>query len=300
MRLLVPVYRRRASVLHVARAGAGLAYCAALALVCMLYTSPLVLAAILLVTVAAGALARVGRELRRALVIALPLALLIALINPVVYTQGQTLLVRGDELLGHRFDITLEALTFGAVAGLRIVALVLVFGLFSAVIDPDRLLQLMRRVSYRSALTAALATRLVPVLARDATRMGEAARCRPTPPGRAAVARATLGGALERSVNLAPALETRGYAAARRPPRVPQPWSRHDLAVAASALLVALAAVAGKLAGVGGFEAYPTLSVATGPGELLLCGALVAVALAPFAGAGARRGLAPRAPGVAV
>src|SRR5690242_21570893 len=52
-----------------------------------------------------------------------------------------------------------------------------------------RSLRLLRRVSYRSALTAALATRLVPVLARDASRMNEAARCRPHPPGRAAVAR---------------------------------------------------------------------------------------------------------------
>ena len=39
----------------------------------------------------------------------------------------------------------------------------------SAAVDPDELLRMFRRVSYRSALTATLATRLVPVLARDAT-----------------------------------------------------------------------------------------------------------------------------------
>ena len=43
---------------------------------------------------------------------------------------------------------------------------------------------MLRRISYRSALTASLATRLVPVLARDASRMSDAARCRPQPPGR--------------------------------------------------------------------------------------------------------------------
>ena len=35
------------------------------------------------------------------------------------------------------------------------------------------------RLSFRSALTAALATRMIPVLTRDARRMEDARRCRP-------------------------------------------------------------------------------------------------------------------------
>ena len=76
--------------------------------------------------------------------------------------------------------------------GLRVIVIVTAFGLMSAAVDPDELLRMFRRVSYRSALTATLATRLVPVLARDATRMSDAARCRPHPPGRLTVARAAL------------------------------------------------------------------------------------------------------------
>ena len=91
-------------------------------------------------------------------------------------------------------------------------------GLISARVDPDELLA-PRRVSYRSALTASLATRLVPVLARDALRMGDAARCRPQPAGRLAVARAALAGALDRAVDVAAALEVRGYALGGRPAR---------------------------------------------------------------------------------
>src|SRR5206468_6690548 len=111
----------------------------------------------------------------------------------------------------------------------------LAFALFSAAVDPDEVLRLFRRVSYRSALTAALATRLVPVLARDAARMSDAARCRPAALRPATVARAALAGALERSVELAAALELRGYASARRPPRARRPWSRHDLRVGGAA-----------------------------------------------------------------
>ena len=127
-----------------------------------------------------------GDELRRGLLLALPLVLLITLINPLVSQEGDTLLVRGGEVLGHRFDVTFEAVAFGAIAGLRIATIVGAFALFSACVDPDELLRAFRRVGFRSALTATLATRLVPVLARDATRMGDAGKCRAEPAGRAA------------------------------------------------------------------------------------------------------------------
>ena len=118
---------------------------------------------------------------------------------------------------------------YGGLTGLRVVVIVVALGLLSAAVDPDELLRVFRRVSYRSALTASLANRLVPVLARDATRMSDAARCRPRPPGRLAVVRAALAGALDRSVDVAAALEVRGYALGGRPPRRRRPWSRHDL-----------------------------------------------------------------------
>ena len=47
--------------------------------------------------------------------------------------------------------------------------------------------------------------------------MSDAARCRPQPPGRLAVARAALAGALDRAVDVAAALEVRGYSRGGRP-----------------------------------------------------------------------------------
>ena len=292
MRTLVPVYRPRSSALHAARAGVAAAYCGALALVVALYAHPLVLAAVIAITVAAGVTSRVGPEVARAAWLSLPLALLIALVNPLVYQEGDTLLVRGGELLGRRFDITLEALAAGAFAGLRIVALLLAFGLFSAVVDPDELLKLFRRFSYRSALTASLATRLVPVLARDAGRMGDAARCRPQPPGRLAVARAAVAGALDRAVDVAAALEVRGYSAAGKPRRSHEPWSRHDLRLALSAAAIVGTAVASRLAGAGEMELYPLLDVPLTSVDMAACCALGGAALLPLTGAAARLGIA--------
>jgi energy-coupling factor transport system permease protein len=289
---LVPVYRVRSSPLHAAGAGATAALCSSLALVCVLFEHPLVLAAVIAAVIGAGAAAGVGSEIARSVRFAIPFALLVTVINPLVYTGGETLLVRGFTVLGHRFDITLEAVAAGGLAGLRLGALVLAFGLFSACVDPDALLRLFRRLSYRSALTATLATRLVPVLARDATRMGDAVRCRAEPPGRLAVGRAAVAGALERAVDVAAALEVRGYSAAVRPARERQAWSRHDVRVAAGAAAVAGGAIALWIAGVGRIESYPSLDLSSGGGELaLVCLLLLATAL-PFAGRAARLGVA--------
>jgi energy-coupling factor transport system permease protein len=289
---LIPVYRSRPSALHTARAGAGAAYCGALALTGALFLHPLVLSAALAAIVLAGVAAGVGREIGRSLRFALPFALLITLINPLVYPEGETLLFRGGEILGRRIDITLEATAAGALNGMRVIVIVSAFGLLSAAVDPDQLLRMFRRVSYRSALTATLATRLVPVLARDATRMGDAARCRPHPPGRLTVGRAALSSALDRAVEVAAALEVRGYSLGGRTAHRPQAWSRHDWRVGAAAVVIGVAAVAGATAGLGTVEPYPSLQIETGPPEVALSAGLVLLALAPFAGRAARMGVA--------
>lgn len=289
---LVPTYQQRSSPLHAARTGVATCFAFAFALVPLLYDSPLVLSACLVAVVLAGLAAGVGGELGRAARLTVPLAILIVVINPLVYPEGETLLFRGGEVLGYRIEITLEAIVYGAVAALRLFVLALALALFSATVDPDDLLRLLRRVSYRSALTASLATRLAPVLARDALRMSDAARCRPEPAPRAAVARAALAGALDRSVEVAAALELRGYASGRRPPRYPRPWSRHDVRFAVAAAAIALTAVATRMAGAGGFEAYPSLELEPAPADLVACVLLPLFAAAPFVGSAARLGVA--------
>lgn len=291
MTSFMPAYRGRPSPLHAARAGATTSLCAALCLVAVLFESPLVLGAALAGTVGAAAAAGVGRELGRAARLGVPLALLVVAVNALVSREGETLLLRGGDVLGWRLDVTLEAVAYGAVAALRVLVLVMALALFTAAVDPDDTLRLFRRVSYRSALTASLATRLVPVLARDAARMSDAARCRPTPPPRAAAARAALRGALDRAVDVAAALELRGYAGSASPARGHSPWSRHDARVALAAAALALTAVGARAAGVGAFEAYPELAFSLGPGEVALVTLLLLLPLAPFMGGGARLGV---------
>jgi energy-coupling factor transport system permease protein len=271
----------------------GAAFCCSFALVGALYRNPLILSGAIAGILIAGSAAGVGREVGRSLRLAVPFALLVAVVNALVYQEGNTVLLRGDTFLGRRWDVTLEATVEGLMNGMRIVVLVAALGgLMSAAVDPDELLKALRRISYRSALTASLATRLVPVLARDAGRMGDAARCRPEPPGRLAVTRAALAGALDRAVEVAAALEVRGYSLAGRPARRRRPVSRHDLRIGAAALAISTAAIVGVVAGVGPVEAYPTLDVTVGPSELALTSALVVLGGAPLLGRAARLGVA--------
>jgi energy-coupling factor transport system permease protein len=122
--------------------------------------------------------------------------------------------------------------------------------------------------------------------------MSDAARCRAKPAPRSMVARAAVGSALDRAVDVAAALELRGYGSAGRPARVTRTWSRHDLRVATAAALIATTVIAFRIAGVGAFEPYPSPTMTFDPADLALAFALIAGGALPFAGAGARLGVA--------
>jgi energy-coupling factor transport system permease protein len=278
-------YLRRASPLHAARAGVGAAYCAALVLAALLIPDPLVLAVLALALLGAGVGAGAGARVARSLYLSAPMALAIVLVNALVSRDGLTVIVRlGDAGPFGQLDITLESIAYGAKEALVLVVIIAACALASAAVDPDELLRSLRRVSFRSALTATIATRMVPLLALDARRIGEAQRCRPNPGGRLAVMRAITANALDRSLDIAATLEVRGYGSARRPSRAHRPWSRHDLAFSISAVAIATAAIALPAP----FAFYPSIHGSLGVSTWVLGGVLAFAVLAPFA---QRRGI---------
>jgi energy-coupling factor transport system permease protein len=287
------IYRRRASPLHAARAGIGCAYCASLLVAALVLSAPIALGAVVVAIAGAAVGAGVGREMRRAALLAVPLGLMVMIVNALVVREGLTVIARlGDLPVFGQTDVTLEATVSGAVLGLRAIALVMCGALYTAAIDPDEVLRLFRRFSFHSALTATLATRMVPILARDARRLADAQRCRPgRPPSRVQLMRAATSGVLDRALDVAAALEVRGYGAARRAPRAPgarRPWSRHDYAFAASAGAIAGLAIGARAAGLVPFQSSPALHAPVGLTGLAAAAALIACALLPFAD---RRGI---------
>jgi energy-coupling factor transport system permease protein len=291
-------YIPRRGPLQSARPGAAVAYLGALVVVAFLYSSPVVLLAAGLAACLAGRLAGARAAVRAALRMGLGLAVLIVVVNALVVDRGETVLAR----LGHLpilgpVDITLEAIVAGASIGLRAAVTMVAFCVYSACVDPDRVLRALRPVAARSALTATLVSRLVPVAAADAGRLRDAGQLRgpgAAEVGRGALARRLLAGSLDRAVDVAATLELRGYSLdAPRGGRRHEP-SRYDLRFYAVAAVVLVAAIVGKVAGADDFHTYPTIQVGLGPATLIVCAIVLASGLAPGRG-GRRRAKSPRA-----
>jgi energy-coupling factor transport system permease protein len=293
-------YRRIASPLHAARASVGAAWALSLTAATLILYNPLCLLALLLAVLGAGWGAGVGPRLLRSLRTATIVALPIVLVNVLVSRQGLTVFARlGDLGPFGQGDLTVEAAAYGGVIALKVTLLILVTGLAGLAVDPDELLRMFRRLSFRSALTATLATRMLPVLAADSQRLAEAQRTRPggAPAGargRVALISAVVAGSLDRAMDVAATLEVRGFATARSPGRgtggARRSVSRHDIAFAASAMAIVALTIAGRLTGVAAFDSYPRIEMAADAGTFALAVALTAATLLAFCD---RRGIDP-------
>jgi energy-coupling factor transport system permease protein len=280
-------YSARPGPLGDASALAATVYLLSFAVVAFAFSDPIVLTGTGIAIAVAGSAAGASRALVLAVRWGAALAILIIAVNAIASQRGDTILIRGWDVpvLG-QIDVSAEAIAEGAVLALRIVVVMMVFFVHTASVDPDRMLRLLRPVARHSAMTAALIARMVPLAAADYARLGEAARLRgpaAAPVGRGALARRLVAGSLDRAVDVAATLELRGYAkGAPRSPGADRP-SRYSAGFLASGLAVAAAAIACRAAGVGDFEAYPTIALDAGVSTLALAAALPLLAAAPFA-----------------
>jgi energy-coupling factor transport system permease protein len=279
-------YTPRPGPLQAASPGAAVAYLGALAAVAFIFSSPLVLAAAGAAAALAGLLAGARDAVRAALRMGMTLGLLIVVVNALVVSRGETVLARLGEwpLLG-QVDVTAEAIAAGLALGLRAAAAMVAFAVYSACVDPDRVLRALRPIAGRSALTATLVSRLVPVAAADAARLRDAAQLRgpgAAPVGRGSLARRLLAGSLDRAVDVAATLELRGYALDAPKAKRRKERSRHDARFYATGAAVLTAAIAAKLLGADGFNAYPTIALGIGPLTLALSALVLLSGLAPL------------------
>lgn len=279
-------YVPRRGPLQAASPGAAVAYLGALLAVAFVYSNPLVLLATLAAATLAGVLAGARGAVRAGWRMGLSLLLLIVVVNALIYHRGETVLAR----LGHwplfgQIDVTAEAIVEGLSLGLRALVAIVAFAVYSACVDPDRVLRALRPLAGRSALTATLVSRLVPVTAADAARLRDAAQLRgpaAAEVGKAPLARRLLAGSLDRAVDVAATLELRGYSLDAPRARNRRQPSRHDRRFYAVAAVVLGAMVAGLFLGANGFHAYPSIHIATGPATVALCALIVLSGLAPM------------------
>ncbi|HEX6703052.1 MAG TPA: energy-coupling factor transporter transmembrane component T [Gaiellaceae bacterium] len=185
---------------------------------------------------------RAGRRSRPYLLGILVTSGSVFLLTPLVESVGSHVLWTGPivPVIG-ALDVTREEVSYAATQALRLASVSLAFAVYALLLDHDRLVRA-ARFARRSVLAVALATRLVPTLERDAAGMLEALRGRGVTiagaRGYARLASPLLSGSLERGLNLAEAMEARGYGrgGSTRAPRAP--WTAIDrIALAASAAI---------------------------------------------------------------
>jgi energy-coupling factor transport system permease protein len=280
-------YTHRRGRLQAASVSAVAAYLGSLVLVAFAFSNPIVLGGAGAAVVAAGLAAGARDALTVSLRWGIWLGASIVVVNALVTDRGDTVLVRGYDVpvLGP-MDVTLESVAAGAVLAERILVVTMAFAVWSACVDPDRVLRVVRPIARRSALTATLVSRLVPVAAGDLGRLREAAALRgpgAAPAGRAALARRLVAGSLDRAMDVAATLELRGYALGGRAPAESRRRSRHDWTFVAAGAAITACGVAVLLAGAGGFDPYPEVALDVDVGTLALAAALPLIATFPFA-----------------
>jgi energy-coupling factor transport system permease protein len=228
------------------RPAAALAVLVALAAAALLsdhWQVPTAIAAVLL-----GLCLRVPASRRRPYLLGCVLtAGAVFVITPFLVVNGVDVLWSGPvvPVLG-QLDVTTEELAGAAIQAVRLAAVTLAFAVYALRLDHDSLLR-SARFARRSALVVALATRLVPTLERDVHGLVEALRGRGVEVegvrGRARLVSPLVSGSLERALNLAEAMEARGYGRAGAT-RAPSPrWRSLDRLALVAAVAVVLGAL---------------------------------------------------------
>jgi energy-coupling factor transport system permease protein len=218
-------YTDKDSPVHQLNPLTKLAWVMSLTVLTFILDHPLALLCLFLVTLLPVISAGIRREWASFMKFSLFLCLTIIIINVLFSYHGAHVLWKMPvriPVVGVP-QITLEAIVFGLSMSLRLLTLISAFTIFSLTVHPDDILQSMLKlkVPYKSVLVASLSTRFVPLLMDDAGRIRDLQRSRGLETDRgnilrriknqAAVLVPLLSNSLDRTVQLAEAMEARGF-----------------------------------------------------------------------------------------
>lgn len=259
----------------------------ALFLPALLFTNPLFLTGFFLAAMLLVLVSRAFAKCEFYLVGGLWMALLLIVVNAMVAHNGQTIIWYGPEvpLLG-RLNICLEAVCYGAVMGIRLLIILLVFALYNAMMHPDKVLSLFSRVASKSALILSISTRMLPAVARDLTAAMEVQQMRGVDFNSGGIferlrkyswlLNIVLVSSLEGSLATAEAIQARAYGSGPRTSYKRFIIRPRDHICCLAGILVITFSIYAKLKGYGDYIFYPYLASITGNGlEFIFLGLIM-------------------------
>ena len=291
-------FRDTGSPLHRFNASVWLTWTGTAVVASLVLEHPLLLVSVLVATVAIPVAAAVVDGWWRVMRFAVWMFLMVVVINAVVSNEGSHVLWAAGfrlPLIGEP-RLTLEAIAFGAAMGIRLVAIISAFTILNLCVHPDDLMRsaIKARLPYRSVLVTSLSTRFIPVLLADANTIMDVQRSRGVNfsagglSGRVrnygALVLPLLSNSLDRAVQVAEAMESRGFGASGKRTFFRDKPLQHPDVLAIVALVGAIAlAVVTRVQGVDTFAYYPTVSALSFSVPLVICaGLLLALLLSPI------------------
>jgi energy-coupling factor transport system permease protein len=277
-------YRDKDSLIHALSPLVKLAWGGGLVVLSLIFSHPIYILILFLSVIPLVKLAGVGREWASTLKLALWLGLSIIVINALFSYHGDHVLLAAPFRLpavGQPI-ITLEAIAYGAVMALKLAVIISVFSLINLTVHPDDIMAVLlkMRLPYKSVLVTSLSTRFVPCLVEDIGRISDGYRTRGVQldaggwfkrvKNRAKITTALLANSLDRSVQVAEAMEARAFGNGKNRVFYKEiNISKIDAMTLVVGLLPLAAGIAMRVMGFGDYQYYPSLS-AIGSGGWLM------------------------------
>jgi len=257
--------------MHNFHTGAMTLYIATIVILASVFTHPFYLLSLLLSVIAAAFFAGCMKEMKTYFKVALPMALLIMIINPLVSRAGKTIVFQGPKVLVlGKLKITLEALLYGGNMGIKLMVIIGAFCLFNLLIDPDKFLSFCSKFITKSAVAVSLTTRMVPGMAKRLREIKGVMRTRGvnlTRGGRVQQIKCTvllvkvlLLSSLEDTFKVAESMQARAFGSTKRSCYAREKIKPRDVILIVAIIIAWMLAVIAFIEGWGRYDFYPTLA----------------------------------------
>lgn len=267
-------YQDKGTVIHKLNPFCKLLWVVTIVVFALIFDSPVYILLLFLSTLPVAMVAKVWKEWASFMKFTLYICIAIIIINMLLSYHGTHILLEAPfriPVMGTPI-ITLEAIFYGVVMAVRLMAIISAFAIFTFTIHPDDLMLAMikMKLPYKSVLVTSLSTRFVPTLIDDVERISDVQRSRGLEldkgnlrqkiKSRMAIIIPLLSNSLNRTVQVSEAMESRAFGYGKNRTFYKEiRLSRMDAITLILGFLTCAFGIFMCLSGYGNYQYYPTL-----------------------------------------
>lgn len=236
----------------------------------LIFTHPLYLLGLLLVVGISIVSTGNYHQWKGYLKFAVPMMIMIILINALFVHAGASVLYSGPRLpfIG-KIRITTEAVAYGVGMSIRLLVIISLFCLFTYIIQPDKFMKMFSKIGNKSVFVIILSMRLFPLMVSDYRRIMEVQRCRGVKIDTGTwidrtknllpITSVLLLSCLERSFQQAESMYARGYGSGKRTVFQKELWRIRDYMIILASVIGLIGGIYAVVKGYAVYAYYPRL-----------------------------------------